>query len=130
MTLLARKYSDLDLNFTKHPVTGDIVKKKDISAIASSIYNLFQTSHYERLFQPDLGCSLKNMLFEPVDNGSTTMMRDIITQTIVNFEQRVKLQSVDIEPDPDRNGYRVFITFFYANSPEPVTVSIFLERIR
>jgi len=130
MTLLARKYSDIDLNFTKHPVTGDIVKKKDVSAISTAIYNLFQTSNYERLFHPEIGCSLKNMLFEPIDAVSTTLMRDIITQTIINFEPRVRLVSVDIEQDTDNHGYKVFVTFFYANSADPITVRIFLERVR
>lgn len=130
MPLLARTYTDIDLNFTKHPVTGDIVKKKDISAISASLFNLFNTSNYERLFQPDLGSSLKQVLFEPIDGMTSTLITDLIKNAIGNFEPRVKLEDLVVEPFPDENGYKVFLTFFTVNDPEPVTISLFLERLR
>lgn len=130
MTLLARTYTDIDLNFTKHPITGDIAKKKDISAISASLFNLFNTSNYERLFQPDLGCNLKQVLFEPVDALSTVYITDIIKNAIGNFEPRVKLEDLLVEPYPEQNGYKVFLTFFVINNPDPITISLFLERIR
>jgi len=130
MALITRTYSDLDLDFGKHPVTGDILKKKDISAVAASLMNLFNTSNYERLFQPDIGCDLKRMLFEPIDSTSTILMQDVIKQTVINFEPRVKLEDVSVEAFSEKNGYKVFITFYYANNPEPITIRLFLERIR
>lgn len=130
MSLIARTYTDIDLNFTKHPVTGDIAKKKDISAISASLYNLFNTSNYERLFQPDLGSSLKQVLFEPIDGMTSILITDLIKNAIGNFEPRVKLEDLVVEPFPDENGYKVFLTFFMVNDPEPITISLFLERIR
>ena len=127
---LTRSYSDLDLNFQAHPVTGDVLKKKDIAAIATSMMNLFQTSNYERLFQPDIGCALKQMLFEPLDSFSSNRIQDMIIETIGNFEPRVKLEGVEVQPNFDRNGYVVFVTFFYANNPLPITINLFLERVR
>lgn len=130
MALLARTFSDLDLNFTKHPVTKDVVKKKDISAIAASMMNLFSTSNYERLFQPDIGCDLKRILFEPIDSGTTVLIQDIIRQTISNYEPRVQIEGVRVEPDYDNNGYKVFLTFYHVNNPDPITIKLFLERVR
>lgn len=130
MALLARTFSDLDLNFTKHPVTKDVVKKKDIPAIAASMMNLFSTSNYERLFQPDIGCDLKRILFEPIDNGTTVLIQDIIKQTIGNYEPRVQIEGVRVEPDYDNNGYKVFLTFYHVNNPDPITIKLFLERVR
>lgn len=130
MALITRTYSDLDLDFGKHPVTGDILKKKDVLAVATSLKNLFNTSNYERLFQPDIGCDLKRMLFEPIDVTSTVLMQDVIKQTIINFEPRVKLQDVSVEAFSEKNGYKVFVTFYYGNTPEPITIRLFLERIR
>lgn len=130
MAQITRIYKDIDLNFTKHPVTGDILKKTDISAIAASLSNLFATSNYERLFQPDIGCSLKQILFEPIDALTTSRIEYMIKQTIQNFEPRVKLEGVLVQPDYDNNGYKVFVTFFYANNPEPITIRVFLERVR
>ncbi len=130
MSLIARTYTDIDLNFTKHPVTGDVAKKKDISAISASLFNLFNTSNYERLFQPDLGSSLKQVLFEPIDNTTSMLITNLIRNAIGNFEPRVKLDDLVVEPYPEENGYKVFITFFMVNDPEPITISLFLERLR
>lgn len=130
MSLIVRTYTDIDLNFTKHPVTGDIAKKKDISAISASLFNLFNTSNYERLFQPDLGSSLKQVLFEPIDAMTALMIEDFAKNAIGNYEPRVKLEALSVEPFPDENGYKVFITFFMVNDPDPITISLFLERLR
>ena len=130
MSLITRTYKDLDLNFTKHPITKDIAKKTDIAAIAGAMQNLFQTSNYERLFHPDLGCSLKQMLFQPVDSGSSTHIEYIIKQTINNFEPRVEISSTTAIPSPDENGYKIRLEFFVINNPDPITINFFLERIR
>ena len=42
------KYLDFDLNFTKHPLTNDLVMKKGAAAINQSLKNIVQTAFYER----------------------------------------------------------------------------------
>jgi phage baseplate assembly protein W len=130
MSLFARKYSDIDLNFTAHPVTKDVTKKLNENAIAASIRNLLLTSHYERLFNPDIGSNLKKLLFEPIDNVTTSIIQDMIFETIKNYEPRVTIEEVVAAPNYDDERYDVYITFFLNNSLEPITVSFFLERIR
>ena len=130
MALIARTYTDLDLNFTKHPITGDIAKKKDIAAIAGSLRNLLLTSHYERLFQPQIGCNIKKILFEPIDIISAATISDEISITIGGYEPRVKIEAIDVVPDYDNQRYDVTITFFLVNDPEPITINLFLERVR
>ena len=41
-------YADLDMNFTPHPITGDLTIKKDTDAIKQSIKNIMLTNYYER----------------------------------------------------------------------------------
>lgn len=130
MSLILRKYSDLDLNFTAHPVTKDVSKKLNENAIAASIRNLLLTSHYERLFNPDIGSNLKKLLFEPIDNVTTSIIQDMIFETIRNYEPRVTIQEVIAAPNYEDQRYDVYITFFVNNTLEPITVSFFLERIR
>lgn len=130
MSLILRKYSDLDLNFTAHPVTKDVSKKLNENAIAASIRNLLLTSHYERLFNPDIGSNLKKLLFEPIDNVTTSIIQDMIFETIRNYEPRVTIQEVVAAPNYENQRYDVYITFFVNNTLEPITVSFFLERIR
>lgn len=130
MSLITRTYADLDLDFLPNPITGDLLKKVDEQAIAASIGNILQTAHYERLFNPALGCNIKKYLFEPIDDITTNNIREEITRSIVNFERRCELLDVVVEPNYDENGYTISIKFFTRNDPNPITLTFFLERIR
>lgn len=130
ITLNTRTYKDIDLDFFANPITKDVQKKTNEEAIAASISNLLQTSNYERLFNPDLGCNLKRYLFEPVDDITTNNIREEITRTIANFEPRVDLLDVTVDPFPDENKYEVSIKFFIKKDPDPITITLFLERVR
>jgi hypothetical protein len=59
-----RIYKDLDLNFTRNPVTNDILRIEDVDAVKRSVRNLVQTNFYERPFHPELGCGIRGLLFE------------------------------------------------------------------
>lgn len=130
MSIIARKYTDIDLSFNAHPVTKDILRKRDENSIAQSIKTLLLTSHYERPYNPDLGSNLKRFLFEPIDNVTTTLIQDSIFETLRNYETRIEIEEVVAVPNFDLDQYDVSITFYVKNVLEPVTISFFLERIR
>jgi len=125
---ISRTFSDIDLNFIPHPVTGDIVKKYDESAIKASIRNLVLTSNYERPFHSEIGCQLRNLLFEPMSPITTQLIQNTIAQTIKNFEPRAILLSVVASYSPDNNSVYVTVNFMIVNTTTPQTVSITLER--
>lgn len=130
MALNSRKYTDIDLDFLPNPITKDILKKVDDHALAASVGNLLQTSHYERLFNPALGCNLKRYLFEQIDDITTNGIQEEIVRTIKNFETRVDLSDVTVTPDFDNNGYNISIKFFIRNEASPIVINFFLERVR
>ena len=130
MSLITRKFSDFNINFTAHPVTGDVTKKQNENAIGQSIMNLLKTSHYERPFKPDLGSNLKKFLFEPIDNVTTSLIQDSIFQTLTNYEPRVVIQSVVAVPNYEEDRYDVTVTFFVRNTIEPLSITFFLQRVR
>ena len=68
-------FKDLSVTFKKHPVSDDLVAVKDKAAIVQSITGLLLTRKGERPFQPDLGCDVQNMLFEPLDFGSAALIK-------------------------------------------------------
>lgn len=125
-----RSFTDLDLNFNIHPTTKDINRFKNENAVINSVKNLVLTNHYERPFQPELGSNLKRLLFEQVDNVTAALIEREIETTITNFEPRVDLKDVVASGFPDENGYKVEITFFLINNPDPISVDFFLERVR
>ena len=54
-TQITKRYKDLDLSFTPHPIKKDVNIFVDDTAIINSVKNLLLTNHYERPFNPDLG---------------------------------------------------------------------------
>lgn len=126
----ARSFKDLDLNFTAHPIRKDITKFTNEYAVINSVKNLILTNHYERPFRPELGSNIRRMLFENVDTVMAAQIEREIEETIINFEPRVQVSKVVAIAAPDENKYNVEMTFFIINSPDPITINFFLERIR
>ena len=125
-----RIYSDLDLDFTRNPVTSDVVKLTDVEAVKRSVKNLIQTNHYERPFHPEIGSNLRGMLFENITPQMTHALSKQIDLLIKNFEPRARLVQINVQPFIERNGYRAQISFFVVNTPERVEMESFLERLR
>lgn len=56
-----RQYSDFDIAFKAHPVTGDLCRKVGVNSVVQSIINLIQTNHYERPFHPEIGGNVRSI---------------------------------------------------------------------
>jgi phage baseplate assembly protein W len=123
-------YKDLDFSFSAHPETGDVLKKIDNNSIKQSVISLINTAFGERPFEPNLGSPLRSLLFEPMDAITTSVMERAIDYTLKNFEPRVQLDSVSIEPKEDENAYDISIYFSVIGINQPTSVSITLERLR
>lgn len=130
VTSRLKDYSDLDLDFMAHPVTGDIVKKVGPDAVARSIRNLVFTNFYDRPFRSYIGSNVRRMLFENINDLTARLLEQSVEQVISNFEPRAKTLKVDAQVNPDNNGYILKVVFYVVNRPEPFTTTIFLERVR
>ena len=49
---------------------------------------------------------------------------------IKNYEPRCKMVEVVNRPNIERNGYSVSVSFYVVNTPTPIQVETFLERLR
>lgn len=125
-----REYKDLNLGFQAHPLTGDIGKLESIAAVKRSIKNLIFTDYFEVPFRPGKGSGITQMLFEPMSNITKYKIKSSIERVISTFEPRAKLLSVIVDAQPDYNRYEASITFEVENIIEPITLDLFLERVR
>ena len=91
MERTSRIYSDLDLNFTKHPVTKDVALKINEYAIIGAVRNIVMTNFGERRFTPKFGGDVLSQLFEPLDEMTAMNIKDEIIASITNYEPRVKI---------------------------------------
>ena len=125
-----RTYVALDLDFTRHPVTNDVVKITDVEAVKRSVKNLINTQFYERPFHPELGCGVRDMLFENYTPMTGIFMRRKIEEVLSNYEPRASLSSIQVNEQMDRNAIDVVVNFYVLNLPNPVSVTTTLQRIR
>jgi phage baseplate assembly protein W len=130
MARSTRTFSDIDLNFGMHPVTHDVVLKYDDQAIKASVRNLVLTQNYERPFHSEIGSQIRGLLFENATPMLDIMLKRAITDTIVNFEPRVKLNDVVVTVSPDNNEVYVSIYFTIINTTRPLQVDLILTRTR
>ena len=123
-------YSDLDLDFIAHPTTKDVVVKTGADAIKRSVRNLILTNFYEKPFRPGIGSSAVKLLFDNMTPLVSNFLENAIAEVIQNYEPRVQLVNVTVDPDYDNNGYTARLDFIVLNRNEPLTTTIFLERDR
>ena len=123
-------YSDFHMDFFKNPVSLDLAVNRDEEAVKQSIKNLLLTDRGERPFQPDLGSDIRKMLFENLTPNTSLVMREMIRETVEQYEPRANLIGVDVIATPDNNAVRVVVVFNDINREEEVTLVTTLTRVR
>lgn len=105
--------TDVDLAFNFHPITGDVLIKKDEKAIKQNIVNLVLLNYFEKPFRPNIGGDIYRMLFENFEDIEVmdTVVQDNIRTLIRDYEPRVRLLDVQVELLPDENLVKITIYF-------------------
>lgn len=120
---------DIDLNFTPHPLTGDLATKSSISAIDQAVKNLVMTNFYERGFNVEVGSNLTGSLFENFTVLEQQTIKNNIINVLENFEPNIEVSEVICTSDED-NEVTVTIYYTYANDPTLQTIVIPIERFK
>ena len=107
----SKAFKDISMSFKVSPLTFDLIANKNETAIARSIRNLILTAPGERPFNPELGSQVSRLLFNPMDDITTDSLREQISNTINNFEPRVNLRQVIVQPNFDNGEYDISIRY-------------------
>ena len=108
---ISRGFKDISMSFEVNPINDDLISVKNRTAIARSIRNLVLTVPGERFFNEDLGSRVSEILFDSIDDISASAIRDEIEETIIKYEERVKLNNVKVQPNYDNYEFDVTITY-------------------
>ena len=128
---VSRSYKDISMSFDPHPITKDLPILKNANAIRRSVRNLVQTIPGERFFNPLLGSSVHESLFDLYDFGTSTLIEQEIITTLENFEPRVANVQVQVDPRPDQNNFDITIFFdIVGQELPPQEFSFILEATR
>lgn len=125
-----RIFTDLDFNFTRHPVTGDVSVKYDAAAVKAAVKNLVLTAHYERPFHSEIGSEVPRLMFELMGPAHAFKLKKSIEDVINNFEPRVDVLDVDVVYLPDGYSVNATIVFKIKNTEQVLSVDVPLERTR
>lgn len=125
-----RQFSDLDLNFTAHPVTGDVSIRYDDDAIKTAVKNLVLTQNYERAFHSEIGSPVTGLLFDLATPMLSSTLKRVIGDLISNFEPRVNLTDVVVNTSLDNNSVYISIYFTILNTVRPLSLDLTLSRTR
>ena len=109
---LSKGFRDLSASFQTNPLSNDLIALKNESAIARSVRNLVLTIQGERPFQPVLGTGVSRLLFENMDKLTASAIRSEIRTTIENYEPRVEINEILVEPDFEGNAFHVTLQYF------------------
>ena len=108
---VSRGFKDISMTFQANPLNNDLIAIKNENAIARSIRNIVFTLPGEKYFNPNFGSRITQTLFENVDEITSSIIVDEITESINNYEPRVELLNVEAFPDFDNNQYDVVIQY-------------------
>ena len=108
---VSKSFKDISMSFKFNPLSGDLISLSNENAIARAVRNIVLTTPGEKLFDPDFGSSVSEILFENVDDITAVSIEDEIKSSLKNYEPRVELINVTVNPNFDANQFDVIISY-------------------
>ena len=128
---VSKQFKDISLSLQVNPLNYDIIDIKNETAISRSIRNLVFTLPGERFFNQNLGSKVSRSLFENIDDVSASILQDEIRNTIENYEPRVSLISVDVEPNYNDYEFNVTVRYYIVGIDAlPQQLTFALQSVR
>ncbi len=121
-------YSDVDLSFKVHPVTGDLIKTRNATVIKQSMRNILQTRQNERLGHPEIGAGIQDLLFEPMNAMTEVRVVQRVADALRVLEPRATIRDIIVISEEDRNRYRIQIIFSLLGQMTSEEFETFLYR--
>ena len=108
---VSKSFKDVSMSFKFNPLSGDLIGLKNENAIARAVRNIVLTTPGEKFFDPDFGSSVSEILFENVDEITAISIEDEIKSSLRNYEPRVELINLTVNPNFDENQFDVLISY-------------------
>lgn len=125
-----RPYKDVSLTFARNVVTSDVVTVSGEDAVKRSLKLLIMSRAGETPFFPEFGSLIFPLLFEPIDPITTVLLQHEMRATIAAYEPRVNIRQLTVTPSSDEQGYDIDCLFTIVNQVAPVTLTLYLSRLR
>ncbi len=108
---VSKQFKDISMSFKYSPINQDLIGIKNEVAISRSVRNLILTNNGERFFNPLLGSQVNSILFDQVDFVSASSIESEIKTVLKNYEPRIEVLDVVVEPNFDAGEMNVQIRY-------------------
>ncbi|MEO0870028.1 MAG: GPW/gp25 family protein [Cyanobacteria bacterium J06642_11] len=90
--------------------------------IEECIHLILRTKLGERLYRPDFGSRLSELVFAPMNTQTLLLIRLYVEEALEKWEPRIIIEEIKTEPDPQQG--RVDISILYTPKDSPDTRSL------
>lgn len=99
-----------DLNQTS-PGNAPVVY--NMECVMQGLTNLFNTRPGERLFRPPIGSAMHTIVFKPINDTTSLLLKQILINSVEKWEPRVQVirNRTRITPQPDLYGYDISVWY-------------------
>jgi len=124
-------FSDIDLGFGRN-IYGDVSKKNNVNAIKQSVKNIVLAwKGSGKLFDPEFGTAISQLLFELVDDDFVSdMIIDDVKNELIAREPRIKNVNVLVDMVSSNNQISITINYSIRNLRLDDTVIVVVDRVR
>lgn len=84
--------------------TGSIAMSDGVDGIDSSIRMILSTAPGERVMRPEFGCRVWELLFEPINGNTLSLMAEYVRLALSQWEPRATVTEVDVRPRDGADG--------------------------
>ena len=109
---------------------GAIASARFEQRIEESIYIILSTAPGERVMQPNFGCGIHDLVFEPNSAVTLSLVVDQVRKALVSFEPRIDVLTVNADTAPEqpnvlliRIDYRIRATNSFGNLVYPFYIT-------
>lgn len=95
----------------KTSVQGSLQLSSEGQNLEESIHLILRTSLGERVYRPEFGSRLSDLVFAPLNTHTLLLLRLYVEEALEAWEPRIELDEILTDPDPVRG--RVDITINY-----------------
>ncbi|MCP4254661.1 MAG: hypothetical protein GY936_14835 [Ignavibacteriae bacterium] len=93
----------------------------------SNLINYLLTNRGERVFNPNFGADLRNLLFQNITEATTSELSNIIQSDIGKYFPQVSIKEIKFLNEPDFNQINFSLTYTIANFGITDDIQILLQ---
>lgn len=97
-------------------VQGGMPLSQTHQNLEDSIRIILGTGLGERIYRPNFGCRLSELVFAPLNTDTLLRIRLYIEEALEMWEPRIQLRDIVTEPDPMQGRVDIIITYLAKES--------------